>query len=85
MQGSCEMKPLISFEKNAKLEILDALNKAIDSEGYIIEKNKPNQRVFATDGDCIEVQDLAAITSGSLEFVKNDIDSLIKLADKVSK
>jgi hypothetical protein len=75
------MKRIITFNKNAKTFILDSFNKAIDKEGYIVEKDNPSKRLIASDGEPLTLDDFVGIRKGSLVFYKSDINSLINLAD----
>jgi hypothetical protein len=41
---------MITFDQSSRLFILDTFDKAVDSEGYIVEKKNLNQRVLTQDG-----------------------------------
>ena len=79
------MEKIITFEKNAKEEILSLFDKAVDEEGYIVEKHEPTQRVLTPDGDEIELEKFAGVRQGSLLFFKSDINSTIELADSIKE
>lgn len=78
------MEKIITFDDGVKEEILSFFNKSVDEEGYIIEKDS-GERVLASDGEDLEINQFAGIRNGSLVFVKSDISSIIKLADSISK
>jgi len=73
----------ITFDKSAKEFILKTFNKISDSEGYIVEKDNPNQRVLASDGEEIKMEEFAGIKKGSEKIIKSDLVSLIKLSDEL--
>jgi len=79
------MKKTVNFDKAAKKAILNSFGKAIDDEGYIVEKNDPKHRILASDGDFLTLDDFTGISKGSLVFYKSDINSLIELADIAAK
>lgn len=75
------LKNVITFDASAKRDILDLFNKAVDEEGYIVEKNNSTQKVLTFDGEEIKVEQFAGIRKGSEIFIKSDLVSLINLAD----
>ncbi len=75
------MKKIITFEKEAKREILGFFNKSVAEENYIVEKDNPTQRVLTPDGEEIRLNDFAGVRNGSEIFIKSDLTSLINLAD----
>ena len=79
------MSKIITFEEEAKAEVLNLFNKAVDEEGYIVEKDNPAQRIPGSDGEALEVEHFAGIKKGSLVFIKSDLISLIELADSLEK
>lgn len=74
---------IIEFDTSAKNDILAFSNKSIDAEGYVVEKDNPTQKVLAIDGEEIKIDKFAGITKGSEVFIKSDLPSLIRLADRV--
>jgi hypothetical protein len=70
----------LTFEDSAKKEILEFLNKDIDKEGFIVEKENPNQRVFTVDGEELSFDELGGIQKGSEVFIKKDLVSLMRLS-----
>jgi len=73
----------ITFEESAKEDILDMFDIIIDEEGYLVEKENPEQRVLTPDGEEILKEDWAGIYKG--HYIKNDIFSLIKLSKEMNK
>lgn len=73
----------IKFDASAKDFILDTFDKTTDSEGYIVEKDNPIQRVLTPDGEEIKREELASIRKGSERYIKSDLPSLIKLSDEL--
>lgn len=72
----------LTFGKAVKKEILGFLNKAIDEDGFIVEKENPNQKVLTFDGEEITEDEFGGIKRGSEVFIKNDIVSLMRLSKK---
>jgi hypothetical protein len=70
----------ITFDKGAANFILNALGKTIGKDGYIIEKNNPDQMVITPSGEEIKYTDFAGVKPGSEVFIKSDIVSLVTLA-----
>lgn len=73
----------ITFDKSAKDFVLETFNKSTDDEGYIVEKDSPNQRVLTPDGEEIKKEEFAGIKKGSEKYIKSDLVSLIKLSDEL--
>ena len=69
----------IITDNNASKFVLDSLNKEIDSEGYIIEKDT-KQRVITPTGEELKFSDFAGVRPGSEIFIKSNIVSLVELA-----
>jgi len=74
----------ITFSSSAKKFILEAFDKAINSDGYIVEKSNPQQKVLAPDGEPIILDDFAGVKKGSEVFIKSDLISLMKLCDELA-
>ena len=74
---------IITFDESARRDILELFNKDVDSEGYIIERDVPTQRVLSLDGEEVHIDKFAAITKGSEAFVASDLISLMHLADRI--
>lgn len=75
------MEKIITFEKEAKLKILEAFNKTIDENNYIVEQENPLQKVLTIDGEELKLEDFAGIRKGSEIFIKSDLVSIINLVD----
>lgn len=73
----------VTFSISAREDILELYGKSVDKEGFIIEKDKPSQRVLTPIGEEIQINDWAGIRKGSEAFIKNDAFSLIDLAKKL--
>ena len=73
------------FDKNTRGFILSAFDKAVDHEGYIVEKTHLEQRVLSRDGQEVKEEEFAGIRKGSEIFIKSDLPSLIQLCDELSK
>lgn len=76
-----KVKKIITFEKDAKLEVLEAFNKTIDENSYIVEKSNTAQKVLTIDGEELALKDFAGIRKGSAIFIKSDLVSIINLVD----
>lgn len=76
--------PPLLFDKSAIPFILDAFGFGEDTEGYVVEKASPTQRVLSPSGEEIQTKEFAGITRGSLLLFKSDLPSLIELADRLS-
>ena len=74
--------PQITFDESAIEFILDAFDKSIDSEGFIVEKRNPKQRVLTPEGEEIQSNDLGAIKKGSELYIKKDLSSILKLSKR---
>ncbi len=77
------IQKVITFEESAKEKILSIFDKTIDSEGFIIERDEPTQRVITQDGEEIVLEEFAGIRRGSEIFIKSDLTSLMNLADQL--
>lgn len=73
----------LTFDKSAEDFVLNTFNKTTDSDGYIVEKDNPTQRVLTPDGEEIKKEELAGIKKGSEKYIKSDLVSLIKLSDEL--
>ena len=70
----------LTFDESAKIEVLGFLNKDIDSENYIIEKDNPSQRVLTIDGEEVQISEFGGAKAGSEVFIKKDIVALMRLS-----
>ena len=73
----------VTFSDDAKKDILGLFGKMVDEEGYIIEKDNPEQRVLTPKGEEIYIEEWGGITKGSEIFIKSDVFSLIGLAKRL--
>ena len=73
----------VTFSKEAKEDILALYGKTIDTEGFIVEKENPTQKVLTPTGEEIHIEEWAGIRKGSEAFIKSDTFSLIELAKKI--
>lgn len=70
----------MTFDKSVKRDILDLLNKTINEEKLIVEKEKPEQKVLTFDGEEISIEEFGGVQKGSEVFIKDDLISLMKLS-----
>ncbi len=75
-----ENEPKLTFDESAKKDILDFLNKELDSENFIVEKNKPTQRVRTIEGEEVSFDEFGGAKAGSEVFIKKDLISLMRLS-----
>jgi len=71
---------VIVFDKNARKEILDLLDKSVNDEGIIVEKEDPDVHVLAIDGTELTLDEFGGVKKGSEVFIKSDLVSLMRLA-----
>lgn len=75
-------KRVITFSRSAKNGILAAFNMQVNPETRcVVEKQDPSRNVLTPDGETVEFANFAGFKKGSLEVIKSDITSLIKLSD----
>ena len=72
---------IIVFDEKSKRNILEIMNKAIDSKGFIVEKENTSERVLTKDGEEIKFEEFAGVRKGSETFIKNDLNSILELAE----
>jgi len=68
------------FDNSAKEQVLDLLNKKVDEEGKIVEKDNPTQKVVDSTGSEVSFEEFGGVKRGSEVFIKNDLISLMKLS-----
>ena len=79
-------KRIITFSQAAKKEVLAAFNMKVNPEtGCIVEQNTPSRNVLTPDGQVVEFANFAGFKKGSIEVIKSDITSLIKLSDALKQ
>lgn len=71
------------FDETARGFVLDAFNKKVDAEGYIVEKSNCDHRVLTPTGDEILADEFAGVRKGSVVFIKSDIASLVQAAQAI--
>lgn len=74
-------KELILFDEDSQDKLFEVMGKTFDSDNFIVEKNEPSQRVLTKRGEQLKKEEFAGVKTGSEEFIKNDIASLLELAD----
>ncbi len=84
MNISSIMDYSIVFDQSARDFVLEAFDKKIDSDHYLVEKASPNRRVLTKDGEEIRIDQFAGVQKGSEIYIKSDIASLIELCDSLS-
>jgi len=72
--------PILTFDESINDEILDIFDKSQDSEGFIVEKDNPKQRVLSEDGQEVNIKEFGGIRKGSEIFIKKDLISLMRLS-----
>lgn len=72
---------IITFDESSKQSLLRIMNKSVDSQGFIVEKENPSERVLTKDGEEIKLEEFAGVRKGSEVFIKNDINSILELAE----
>lgn len=81
--SGCEL----TFSESAKEDILELFGKAIDSEGFIVEKETPEQRVLTPKGEEIHITEWGGIIKGGKtgheQFIKSDSFTLLNLAKQI--
>lgn len=70
------------FTKSVKEDILDLLDKKVDDEGMIVEKDDPEQRVLTFEGQEISVDEFGGVQKGSEVFISDNIVSLMRLSKR---
>jgi hypothetical protein len=75
----------ITFDKSAKMAVLDLLGKTVDDEGFIVEKSNKKQRVMTPGGEAVALNEFAGVRRGSQVFIKSNIPSLIALTDYINR
>lgn len=73
----------ILFTDSTKDFVLNAFDKSVDEEGYVIEKRNPTQRVLTPDGMDVSKKQFGGIKKGSEIYIRRDLVSLINLLDSL--
>ena len=74
----CELK--LTFDESAKKDILDFLDKKVDKDNFIVEKNNQKQRVLTEMGEEVSYDEFGGAKKGSEIFIKKDLISLMRLS-----
>lgn len=72
------MAEKLFFDKSARLDVLNLIEKTVDQEGFIVEKENLSQRVLTFDLQEIKVEDFGGVKKGSEVFIKDNLVSLLK-------
>jgi hypothetical protein len=70
----------VTFDDKVKKDVLDLLNKDVDGDGFIVEKDNPTQRVLTVEGEEITLEELGGVQKGSEVFIKKDVVSLMRIS-----
>lgn len=70
----------ITFDKDSKKMVLDLINKSVDHEGFVVEKDNPEQRVLTDRGEEITLEEFGGVRVGSEIFIKDNLPSLMELS-----
>ena len=74
---------VVVFDESSKAKLLEIMGKSIDSEGFIVEETDLTQRVLTKDGEEIKFSEFAGLRKGSEIFIKNDINSILEIAELI--
>lgn len=69
----------ITYGKEYKKEILDKAGLTIGKDGYLFDK-KTNRPAKDINGELIKFSQFAGFKKGSIQYIKSDVASLIKLS-----
>ena len=69
----------VTYDKDLTGLVLDAFDKKADTEGYLVEKSNPSQRVLTSDGNEIPRALFGGDKRGSELYVSSDLVSIINL------
>ena len=71
----------ITFDKSAAEFVLEAFEKTINKEGYLVEK-ETGDYVLSKSGEHILLSEFGGIAKGSEIYLKSDIISMIDFIEK---
>ncbi len=74
---------VVVFDESSKAKLLEIMGKSIDTEGFIVEETDLTQRVLTKDGEEIKFSEFAGLRKGSEIFIKNDINSILEIAELI--
>jgi len=75
----------ITYDKSLTKLVLDAFDKKFDTEGFLVERSNPSQRVLTRDGLEITKNKFGGIKKGSELYISSDLASIISLCKGLSK
>lgn len=70
------------FDSGCKDFILGIFDKTTDTEGFVVEKSNPKNRVLTPEGREITKEQLSIIAKGSQKFIAGDLTSLMKFSKR---
>jgi hypothetical protein len=70
----------ITFDKDSKAMVLDLINKSVDHEGFVVEKDNLKQRVLTNKGEEITLNEFGGVRVGSEIFIKDNLPALMELS-----
>lgn len=73
----------ITFDESAGEFVLSSFDKTVDRDGFIVEKDNPDQKVLTSEGEPLKIGQFAGIKKGSEVYIKSDLISLLRLADEI--
>ena len=71
----------ITFDKSAAGFVLEAFEKTLNKEGYLVEK-ETGDHVLSKNGEHIHISEFGGIAKGSEIYLKSDIVSMIDFVEK---
>jgi hypothetical protein len=74
----------ITFDESARAFVLDAFDKRISDDGFVVDKTHPDQKVVTPRGEDIPGDEFAGIRKGSAVFLKSNIISLVEAAKAIT-
>lgn len=74
---------VVLFDKDSQEKLLQIMGKSRDSQDFLVEIGNPTQRVLTKRGEEVKFGEFAGVKTGSEEFIKNDINSILELADSL--
>ena len=70
----------LTFDDTAKETVLEYMDKKINKDCVIVEKQDASQRVLSVEGEEVSIDEFGGIRKGSEVFIKNDLISLMRLS-----
>ncbi len=72
----------LTFDDSAVDFVLDTFGLATDKEGFIVNKERPNERALTFEGQEIKKTELGGLQDGSISIIKDNLVSLMRLASE---